>query len=58
MVFIHHKDCLKESLLKNNDCLKESLLKNNDSFFFLRKKGNEGAQKPQDVGSSLPFLRP
>ena len=38
MVFIHHKDCLKESLLKNNDCLKESLLKNNDSFFLKKKR--------------------
>ena len=36
MVFIHHKDCLKESLL--NDCLKESLLKNNDSFFKKKRK--------------------
>ena len=57
MVFIHHNDCLKESLLKNNDCLR-SLYWKIMTPFFLRKKGNEGAQKPQDVGSSLPFLRP
>ena len=47
-------------IASRGSCLEEYLLAMpiKTPFFKKEKKGNEGAQKPQDVGSSLPFRRP